>query len=293
MVAHKGVSFRQTSTAVFAVKGHPEEESVLGISCRIWGEKTPSHVGITMNHSSYESSELLRRLQEEQSCATSGGIYHEIQVRMAYNSNRIEGSRLSEDQTRMIYETRTIAAEDGVSLDDVLETVHHFKAFDYCITHANSQVSEELIKHLHYILKHDTKDEDKEWFAVGDYKRVPNMVGGRETSSPDEVPRKIKKLIEGYNRKSQNSMEDIIGFHAEFELIHPFQDGNGRVGRLLAFQQCLAAGIVPFIIEDSKKYFYYRGLSRWTQEKGWLIDTCLDGQDTMVKLLEYFRIEVS
>ena len=236
---------------------------------------------------------VLQRLREEKEANISGGLYHELQVRMTYNSNHIEGSWLTEDQTRFIFETNTLNIGDGVPVDDVLETVHHFRAIDYVIDCADEVLSEEMIKKLHYILKHDTKDSTLEWFAVGDYKKRPNVVGGRETAKPKDVPARIKELLVSYNAKSEISVEDIIAFHAAFEKIHPFQDGNGRVGRLVALKECLRHNIVPFLIEDSKKAFYYRGLAEWDNEKGWLTDTCLDGQDTFRHLLKMFEIETN
>ena len=234
---------------------------------------------------------ILQTLREEKEAKISGGLYHELQVRMTYNSNHIEGSRLTEDQTRLIFETNTLNVGDGVPVDDVLETVHHFRAIDYVIDSADQVLTEDIIKELHYILKHDTKDSTLDWFAVGDYKKRPNVVGGRETAKPKDVPAQMKKLLDEYNAKQDITVNDIIAFHAEFEKIHPFQDGNGRVGRLIALKECLRFCIVPFLIEDSKKTFYYRGLSEWDNEKGWLTDTCLDGQDTFRRLLETFEIE--
>ena len=233
---------------------------------------------------------ILQLLREEKDIKLSGGLYHELQVRMTYNSNHIEGSRLSEDQTRLIFETNTIDVGDGIPVDDVLETVHHFRAIDYVIDIAEEELSEEIIKKLHYILKHDTKDSALSWFAVGDYKKRANMVGGRETVKPTEVRQHIKVLLDEYNAKKEVSIEDIIAFHAEFELIHPFQDGNGRVGRLVALKECLRHKVIPFIIEDAKKHYYYRGLAEWRSEPGWLTDTCLDGQDTFIRLLDMLRI---
>ena len=221
-----------------------------------------------------------------------GGLCHELQVHMTYNSNHMEGSRLSEEQTRLIFETNTIDACGGVPVDDILETVHHFRAIDYVIDTAEEKLTEEIIKHLHYILKHDTKDAGLPWFAVGDYKRRGNVVGGRKTARPSEVPARIAALLREYNEKQSVTIEDIIAFHSDFEHIHPFQDGNGRVGRLIALKECLHHNIVPFIIEDAKKAFYYRGLSEWENEKGYLISTCLDGQDTFRRLLQQFDIKV-
>ncbi|MEE1353925.1 MAG: Fic family protein [Acutalibacteraceae bacterium] len=233
---------------------------------------------------------ILQQLRDEKDAKISGGLYHELQVRMTYNSNHMEGSQLSEEQTRLIFETNTIDTGDGVPVDDILETVHHFQAIDYVIDMAEEELTEEIIKHLHYILKHDTKDAQLPWFAVGDYKRRGNVVGGRETARPADVPKKIATLLSEYNQKQPVTIEDIIAFHSDFEHIHPFQDGNGRVGRLIALKECLHHNIVPFIIEDAKKAFYYRGLSEWGNEKGYLIDTCLDGQDTFRRLLQQFDI---
>ena len=250
------------------------------------------YLGVTPDQLMNEVSEnkILQVLREEKEIKLPGGLYHELQVRMAYNSNHIEGSRLSEEQTRQIFETNTLDTGDGISVDDVLETVHHFRAIDYVIDIAEEELTEEIIKHLHYILKHDTKDSTLGWFAVGDYKKRANVVGGRETSKPSEVHKHMKALLEEYNKKENVTFEDIISLHAEFEYIHPFQDGNGRVGRLVALKECLRHNVIPFIIEDTKKSFYYRGLSEWRNEKGWLIDTCLDGQDTFVRLLDMLEI---
>ncbi len=231
---------------------------------------------------------ILQSLREEKAAKLSGGLYHELQVRMTYNSNHIEGSRLTEEQTRLIFETNTLSAGDGVPVDDILETVHHFRAIDYVIDCADDVLTEEMIRKLHFILKHDTKDSTLDWFAVGAYKKRPNVVGGRETAKPKDVPARMKKLLDTYNAKGDVTINDIIAFHAEFERIHPFQDGNGRVGRLIALKECLRFSIVPFLIEDSKKAFYYRGLAEWETETGWLTDTCLDGQDTFRRLLAMF-----
>ena len=236
-------------------------------------------------------NKILQVLREEKEMRLPGGLYHELQVRMTYNSNHMEGSRLSEEQTRLIFETNTIDTGDGIPVDDILETVHHFRAIDYVIDIAEDELTEDIIKHLHYILKHDTKDATLGWFAVGDYKKRANIVGGRETSRPSEVHKHMKALIEEYQAREKVSVEDIIAFHAEFEYIHPFQDGNGRVGRLVALKECLRHNIIPFIIEDAKKNYYYRGLAEWRNERGWLTDTCLDGQDTFVRLLHMLEIQ--
>lgn len=238
---------------------------------------------------SYEG--LLQTLRDEKSIRMPGGLYHELQVRMTYNSNHIEGSKLSEDQTRMIFETNTVDISDGIPVDDIIETVNHFRAVDYVIDHAEEPLSEAIIKELHRILKQSTRDSTLAWFAIGDYKKRANVVGGRETAKPEDVPARINVLLSGYEALDDVSIEDIIIFHYEFERIHPFQDGNGRVGRLIALKECLRYGIVPFLIEDSKKTFYYRGLSEWETEKGYLIDTCLDGQDTFKKLMAMFDIQ--
>ena len=232
---------------------------------------------------------ILQTLRDEKDAKISGGLYHELQVRMTYNSNHIEGSRLTEDQTRLIFETNTLDVSGGMPIDDILETVHHFRAIDYVIDCADDVLSEEIIKKLHFILKHDTKDSTLDWFAVGDYKKRPNVVGGHETPPPRNVPSRMKALLENYNAKSNVTIHDIIAFHAEFEQIHPFQDGNGRVGRLVALKECLRHSIVPFLIEDCKKAFYYRGLYQWNTERCWLTDTCLDGQDTFKRLLAIFE----
>ncbi len=236
-------------------------------------------------------NKILQILREEKDMKLPGGLYHELQVRMTYNSNHIEGSKLSEEQTRHIFETNTLDVDNVIPVDDMLETVHHFRAIDYVIDIAEDELTENMIKHMHYILKHDTKDSTLGWFAVGDYKKRANVVGGRETSKPSDVHKHMVALLEKYNAKDNVAIEDIIAFHAEFEHIHPFQDGNGRVGRLIALKECLRHNVIPFIIEDTKKYYYYRGLSEWESEKGWLTDTCLDGQDTFIKILNMLEIQ--
>lgn len=234
---------------------------------------------------------LLQTLRDEKSIRMPGGLYHELQVRMTYNSNHIEGSKLSEDQTRLIFETNTVDVGEGIPVDDIIETVNHFRAIDYVIDHAEEPLTEDIIKELHRILKQSTKDSTLSWFAVGDYKKRANVVGGRETAKPKDVPARMKALLSDYESLDAVSIENVIEFHYNFERIHPFQDGNGRVGRLIALKECLRHGIVPFIIEDSKKMFYYRGLSEWESERGYLTDTCLDGQDTFKKLLSIFDIQ--
>ena len=234
---------------------------------------------------------ILQRLREEKNAKISGGIYHETQVRLTYNSNRIEGSRLSEDQTRLIFETNTIGSEVGVPVDDIIETANHFRAIDYIIDFAEEPLTEDIIKTLHKILKTGTKDSHLSWFNVGEYKARANVVGGAETTPPAKVASAVKNLLAEYSQKTDIKIEDVIQFHHDFEKIHPFQDGNGRVGRLIAFKECLRFNIVPFIIEDSKKMFYYRGLKEWNNERGFLVETCLDGQDAYKVLLNYFGIE--
>lgn len=235
---------------------------------------------------------ILQTLRDEKDAKISGGLYHELQVRMTYNSNHIEGSKLSEDQTRLIFETRTINATGGVPVDDIIETVNHFRAIDYVIDVVEDELTEEIIKELHRILKQGTADASLSWFAVGDYKKRANVVGGRETAKPKDVPTRMKALLSSYSAADVITVDDIIAFHHDFESIHPFQDGNGRVGRLIALKECLHYDIVPFIIEDAKKAFYYRGLAEWENEKGYLIDTCLDGQDTFKRLLAMFDIDI-
>ncbi len=255
-------------------------------------EKIAAHLGCGVDDLCREISDntILQILRDEKDVGMSGGLYHELQIRMTYNSNHIEGSRLTEAQTRMIFETDTIPAGDGVLVDDVLETVHHFRAIDYVIDTAEQPLTEEIVKRLHFILKHDTKDARLPWFAVGDYKKRANMVGGRETTKPEDVPERMKALLEIYNGRKIVTLQDVIELHANFEHIHPFQDGNGRVGRLIALKECLRHNIVPFLIEDAKKYFYYQGLNEWPKEKERLTETCLDGQDTFIRLLDMLGI---
>ena len=240
----------------------------------------------------FSDNPLLNKLKEEKDMKLSGGIYHKTQIELTYNSNHIEGSTLSHDQTRYIFETNTIGIGKGtVNVDDVVETANHFKCVDYIIDNAKKPISESMIKHLHFILKNGTSDSRKNWFNVGDYKKLPNEVGGTETCPPEKVKEEIKKLLDSYNKIKQKSFEQILEFHKNFESIHPFQDGNGRVGRLLAFKDCLANNIVPFIVDEDHKFFYYRGLKEWANEKGYLIDTCLSCQDKYKVYLDYFKID--
>ena len=234
---------------------------------------------------------LLDILQEQKASKYSGGIYHKTQIDLTYNSNHIEGSRLTHDQTRYIFETNTIGVEKEVlNVDDVIETVNHFRCIDMIIDNVKVDLTEKFIKELHLILKNGTSDYRKDWFVVGDYKKLPNEVGGMGTALPEEVADKMKVLLTEYNGKEEKIFEDILDFHVKFERIHPFQDGSGRVGRLIMFKECLKYNIVPFIIEDNLKMFYYRGLKEWNNEKGYLTDTCLIAQDKYKAYLDYFRI---
>ncbi len=233
---------------------------------------------------------LIKVLKAEKSAKISGGIYHRIQIDLTYNSNHIEGSGLTHDQTRLIFETNTVGVSDSIKIDDIVETANHFKCIDMIIDNATHIISESFIKQLHSVLKNGTTDSRLDWFAVGDYKRIPNEVGGMETTAPEKVEFEMKKLIDEYNALPQKKLDDLLDFHCRFERIHPFQDGNGRIGRLILFKECLKNDIVPFIIDDDIKMFYYRGLGMWTDERGYLRDTCLSAQDRFKKYLDYFRI---
>jgi Fic family protein len=237
-------------------------------------------------------SPLLITLREQKVSRLKGSIYHRTQIDLTYNSNHIEGSKLTHDQTRYIFETNTIGITDQtVNVDDILETVNHFRCIDFIIDHAEERLTEKFIKHLHLLLKSGTSHSRKDWFAVGDYKRLPNEVGGQETCPPEDVHKELKTLLTDYYHNRQQTFENILNFHVRFEQIHPFQDGNGRVGRLLMFKECLANNIVPFIITDELKMYYYRGLREWGHINGYLTDTCLTAQDQYKDLLEYFKIE--
>ncbi|MCM1122825.1 MAG: Fic family protein [Eubacterium sp.] len=234
-------------------------------------------------------SEILLREKESK---LSGGIYHRLQIDMTYNSNHMEGSCLTHDQTRYIFETNTIGiTEKTINVDDIVETTNHFRCIDLVIEEARQLLSEELIKHLHDVLKRGTSDSRKDWFAIGEYKKMPNEVGGHGTTALEDVAAQMKKLLKTYNAESAKNLEDIVEFHARFESIHPFQDGNGRIGRLIMLKECLRNNIVPFIITDELKQYYYRGLYEWKHEKGYLMDTCLTAQDQFKKVLDYFRID--
>lgn len=235
---------------------------------------------------------LLYRLKEEKEAKLKGGIYHQTQIKLAYNSNHIEGSRLTEDQTRYIYETNTVGLEkEPVNVDDIMETINHFQCFDYMIDHTNDTLDERFIKDAHRILKTNTSDSRLSWFHVGEYKIRKNMVGDMKTTPPEKVKDEMNKLLMEYNKKTDITFEDILDFHVKFERIHPFQDGNGRVGRIILFKECLRYNIVPFIIEDDLKIFYYRGLKEWSSEKGYLTDTCLTAQDRYKVYLDYFEVK--
>lgn len=254
----------------------------------------PANAGLPERKSttSAKTSPLLRVLREEKDMKLKGGIYHRTQIDLTYSSNHMEGSKLTHDETRHIFETNTIGmADKTINVDDIIETVNHFRCIDLVIEQAETRLSEAFIKQLHYILKSGTSDSRKNWFAVGDYKRLPNEVGGCETCPPEQVRIQMRKLLTTYNTKKQKSLEDILDFHVRFERIHPFQDGNGRVGRLIIFKECLANRLVPFIITEELKMFYYRGLSQWGHINGFLTDTCLTAQDQYKTLLSYFRIK--
>ena len=236
-------------------------------------------------------SKLLGRLREEKEMQLRGGIYHRIQIDLTYNSNHIEGSRLSKEQTRHIFETNTLnITTESARVDDIIETVNHFRCIDYVIDHATDRISENHIKQLHSILKTNTSDSQKKWFAVGEYKKLPNEVGGIDTAQPEDVHKRMKEVVDEYNEKAHVDLEDILEFHVQFERIHPFQDGNGRVGRLLMFWQCLQKDVVPFVITEELRLFYYRGLQNWGHINGYLTDTCLTAQDNFKAVLDYFKL---
>lgn len=237
---------------------------------------------------------VLEVLREEKSAQRKGGLYHHTQVKLAYNTNRIEGSKLSEEQTRYIYETNTLFTEKGeatTNVDDIIETINHFTCFDEMLDIALEPLSEEHIKTFHRLLKTNTSDAKKSWFRVGGYKTQPNIVGGSETTLPENVELDMQNLLKNYHQKENITFDDIVDFHFHFEKIHPFQDGNGRVGRLIIFKECLKHQFVPFIIEDEYKFFYYRGLSEYPNIKEYLVDTCLSAQDAYKEILKYFQIK--
>ena len=276
-----------------AVRNYCAEGRVAGaiLEGKTW--KIPENVEKPVRKKREDASNtLLDILKEEKKAKLRGGIYHRVQVDLTYNSNHIEGSRLTHDQTRYIYETNTIGiVDEAVRVDDIIETTNHFRCIDFIIDKANANLSETLIKQLHYLLKSGTSDSRKDWFAVGEYKKLPNEVGGMDTTMPEDVAEEIKSLLTWYNSLENVTLEDIIEFHVRFEKIHPFQDGNGRVGRLIMFKECLKNNIVPFIIDENHKLFYYRGIKEWTRERGYLVDTCLSAQDNFKLRLDYYRIK--
>ena len=245
-----------------------------------------------INKKTITPSTLLEILQAEKNSRIPGGIYHKVQIELTYNSNHLEGSKLTHDQTRYIFETNTIGIESGaLNVDDIVETSNHFRCIDYVLEIAKKPLSETLIKELHRILKTGTSDSRLDWFNVGDYKKLPNEVGGKETVSPEKVSDEMKALLTNYNAIKTKTFDDILDFHYRFESIHPFQDGNGRVGRLILFKECLRNNIVPFIIDDELKLFYYRGLKEWISDRGYLRDTCLTAQDKFKLWLDYFKVK--
>ena len=276
-----------------SVRGYCAEGKIDGafLTGKTWNIPETAEKPDRINKRTDAPKTLLEVLKAEKSAKLHGGIYHKIQVDLTYNSNHMEGSRLTHDQTRYIFETNTIGMSDGtVRVDDVVETANHFRCIDMVIDNANHVLSEAFIKQLHAILKSGTSDSRLDWFAVGGYKKLPNEVGGIETTAPEEVGAEMKELLAGYNVTENKTFDDLLNFHYCFERIHPFQDGNGRVGRLLLFKECLRNNIVPFIIEDDIKVFYYRGLKEWQNDRGYLRDTCLSAQDRFKKYLDYFRV---
>lgn len=281
-----GISER--SVRNYATNGRIEGAKLDG---KVWLIPIAAKKPQRLNNKDVKVRTLLDIVKQEKKSRIKGGIYHKIQIELTYNSNHIEGSTLTHDQTRYIYETNTIGINsNNLNVDDIVETANHFNAINIIIDEAHKQLSESLIKLLHKTLKNGTSDSRKEWFEVGAYKKLPNEVGGKETALPEEVPNKIKSLLENYNKNRIKSLEEIVEFHYQFESIHPFQDGNGRVGRLIMFKELLRNNIVPFIIDENLKMFYYRGLSEWEHEKGYLMDTCLTAQDKFKRYLDYYRI---
>ena len=290
------------SVSEFAQR-HGVSERTIRNYCHLAKIEGAFHVGKTWNipedavlpskkTGSKKQSPLLMALREQQQMRIKGGIYHRTQIDLTYNSNHMEGSRLTHDQTRYIFETNTIGVEgESLRVDDIIETTNHFRCIDMIIERAEETLTESLIKELHKVLKSGTSDSQKAWFAVGDYKRLPNEVGGNETVAPQAVHAEMKALLKEYHSKKVKSFEDILDLHQRFECIHPFQDGNGRVGRLIMFKECLANGQVPFIITEDLKLYYYRGLREWNHIRGYLLDTCLAAQDNYKALLDYFKIK--
>lgn len=279
-----GISDR--SVRNYCAKGRVKGAKIIG---KIWyipeGSKKPVRKNAKENT-------LATRLKNEKSTKLKGGIYHKVQIELTFNSNYIEGSRLTHEQTRFIYETNTIGITDeAVNVDDIIETSNHFRCVDKIIEECNKELSEAFIKQLHSILKSSTADSKKDWFNVGEYKRFPNEVGGVSTTAPEKVQSEVSNLLNDYNLKKEKTLKDLLEFHVRLERIHPFQDGNGRVGRLILFKECLKYNIVPFIISDDLKLFYYRGIKEWNNETGFLKDTCLTAQDRFKKYLDYYEIE--
>ena len=287
--AAKKWKISERSVRNYCAKGRVEGAVLKG---KTWKIPADAEKPQRINTKTAKAQTLLEILQYEKAAKYSGGIYHKTQIEMTYNSNHIEGSRLTHDQTRYIFETNTIGITgEAVNVDDVIETANHFRCIDLIIDKAKAVLTEKFIKELHLILKNGTSDARQEWFAVGAYKKMPNEVGGMATALPEDVAAEMQALLAAYSAKKAKTLEDILDFHVRFERIHPFQDGNGRVGRLIMFKECLKYGIVPFIIEDNLKMFYYRGLKEWDREKGYLTDTCLTAQDRYKAYLDYFRIK--
>lgn len=287
--AAKKWKISERSVRNYCAKGRVEGAVLKG---KTWKIPADAEKPQRSNTKAAKAQTLLEILLYEKAAKYSGGIYHKTQIEMTYNSNHIEGSRLTHDQTRYIFETNTIGVTgEAVNVDDVIETANHFRCIDFIIEHAKSALTEKMIKELHLMLKTGTSDARQDWFAVGAYKKMPNEVGGMATTMPEDVAAEMQALLAAYSAKKAKTLEDILDFHVRFERIHPFQDGNGRVGRLIMFKECLKYGIVPFIIEDNLKMFYYRGLKEWRMEKGYLTDTCLTAQDRYKAYLDYFRIK--
>lgn len=287
--AAKKWKISERSVRNYCAKGRVEGAVLKG---KTWKIPADAEKPQRSNTKTAKTQTLLEILQYEKDAKYSGGIYHKTQIEMTYNSNHIEGSCLTHDQTRYIFETNTIGVTgEAVNVDDVIETANHFRCIDFIIEHAKSALTEKMIKKLHLMLKTGTSDARQEWFAVGAYKKMPNEVGGMATALPEDVAAEMQALLAAYSAKKAKTLEDILDFHVRFERIHPFQDGNGRVGRLIMFKECLKYSIVPFIIEDNLKMFYYRGLKEWGREKGYLTDTCLTAQDRYKAYLDYFRIK--
>ena len=290
------------SVTEFAKKGNLSERTVrhycaMGklkgafLTGKTWNIPVDAALPDKGNKKNISTNVLLNQLKEQKDMKLKGGIYHRTQIDLTYNSNRIEGSRLTHDQTRYIFETNTIgASSESVNIDDIIETLNHFRCIDLIIDKATTKLTESFIQELHFFLKSGTSDSRKDWFNVGEYKKLPNEVGGNETCPPEEVKSKMKELLVAYHSIEKKNLEDIIDFHFKFEIIHPFQDGNGRVGRLILFKECLANNIVPFIIQEDLKLFYYKGLQEWPRIREYLLDTCLTAQDNYKTILNYFKI---